>query len=601
MNEAQIAHLKEIGFAKHEKIAPIPESIYDNAKYVVGAAAAIIPFSDPKTFDFFPGCTHLAYVPWMKTQGLWAEYEAFLSGEEKESMDINSARRLDQAKEISDEANGIPKVPKVPVAPPVEKPKTEVIESRFKSYVQRLEYIKEQGFVHDVSAKGYLKDNKHYIDANVIKNFDAPENVIDVEFKKMVANALENTNWGQDVQEPEVAVPDITAGLTATPAAEILADKEEVVSELQLGQKIADLESVGWEWSIENNIFTLPESPLKLTREEVDKVLIALWPTFLEGKALIAKNNAERIERAKAVEEPKVDFSKEIIEKRTKVLTDFGFVVDAATYMFVRGDWEISSRMVKDLTDEGAKKWLALVEQIKDVIAKEKTAEKIAAKEAQEKIAAEKAAIEEVDKWGPDSVQFHKTETTEEETPWPGDHQEMEQREAEIADEKAKEVVVNEPEEVVSEEKPAEIKIFTEDELKKIPVADLKSHILEVLKVEIPAEGSNTNKKLRTIILNNQPKPKKDTALDAGVNRWLKNHEADEVKKEDAVLRETIVTASSDIAQQLKIVEQVQQACDLFYKTHYAISLIENHLNAENVSPEMRIKLIQKTIDNIKK
>lgn len=314
MTQAQIDQLKSIGY-NAQKVAPIPQYIVDKARTKSGHESTIVDIPDEETKTMFPNCTHLVLIPWLKINGLWSEYEDFIEGNTGEVMDINFSARIDQAKEISNKQNGIipettpavPKAPEIPKTPVAEVDGEEIpvldnkATTKYKSYVERLDYIKEQGFVHDASANGYVltKDTASFcIDSNVVKNFQAPDNVIDAEWIKYV-ELSKKTEWEHPIkkllkEEPVSNVPDITEGL----------ENIEVVSET------VNEKSPG----------------VKLTLAE----------------------------------------EQEIISQRNKFLKDYAFVQDKATYIFKRDDWEISSRLVKDLTEKGNIAFNELQNQIKN-------------------------------------------------------------------------------------------------------------------------------------------------------------------------------------------------------------------------------------------
>lgn len=343
MTTEQIAHLKGLGYLNTEKVAPIPPFLVEKAESRVGFASTVIPFSDPQSSTVFPGCTHLAYVPWLKTQGLWSDYQAYLEGAEEEEMDISFATRLDQAKDISDEQNGVEKavapltVPSVPKN--IEAETETVVEVRFDRYVERLKYVKEQGYEHVVSVSGYVKNGNRFIDSNIIKNFDAPADKVDAEWTSFVQqrSEIEWENPLESKKETEVEkVPDVTA--------EIL--------EEQVPEKVTDV--------VENETNVPEKETEALTSAQQDN----------------------------------------IIQQRMEYLKESGFVQNKQTYMFERGDWQISSRLLRDLDEKGNKAWSNLVQQIKETLAEElETTKVVQAEKEVEEISTEdvEAAAEKMD------------------------------------------------------------------------------------------------------------------------------------------------------------------------------------------------------------
>jgi hypothetical protein len=70
------------------------------------------------------------------------------------------------------------------------------------------------------------------------------------------------------------------------------------------------------------------------------------------------------------------------------------------------------------------------------------------------------------------------------------------------------------------------------------------------------------------------------------------------VKK--AKIEGPIPIAPDDIMAQLDLVDDIIKACQVFKKTHYAIHLIQNTLEADDLTPAKKIKLIENAVNNSK-
>tara|TARA_A100000172_G_C3044260_1_gene111830 strand:+ start:13421 stop:14863 length:1443 start_codon:yes stop_codon:yes gene_type:complete len=310
MTEFQINVLKTNGWNPNT-VVPIPDSIVKKAQTKTKWQSTVVEIDVPAIKEAFPDCTHIAHMPWLKVNGLWVDYEKFAVSEPEQDMKFDD--RLNKAKEIA--GSGVedkapttaPKVPTVPSVSKAEeaKPKEEEKKepARFKRYVERLDYLKEKGLVHDTLVKGYVNEAKdRFVDANVVKNFDAPEDVIDQEFIKFIDQRLKiefehpDNKKIEDFMDSPTEVPDVTEGLN---------NLEKVI------QKCDD---------------KMSEVPKSLTLAEEEK----------------------------------------IIKERVQFLEARGFVQNKQTYVFQHENFNDVSymRAVKDVSPKGQIVWDALAEDI---------------------------------------------------------------------------------------------------------------------------------------------------------------------------------------------------------------------------------------------
>lgn len=392
MTEHQINTLKTNGWNPNNIVA-IPTSLVEKAQTKPKHEATVVEINVQAIQEAFPSCTHLAFVPWLKVNGLWADYEVFASGEE--TQDINFMGRLDAAKEQSDVENGVekstpppppvapkaPEAPETPKAPVIEvdtKPEAEPEPPRFKRYVERLEYMKELNLVHDTLVKGYVNKAKdRFVAEDILKNFDAPDDIIDAEFINFIDQRMAisfehpDNKKIEDFKDSPTEVPDVTEGLVDIKIEATTTAENDRRHELLLGlglkynEKIQEYSS----GSIKASYSDLMDCSLDDFNIGVD---------FLK-KSLGKKEEPKKVEEFVETEKPRPEKltlaqEEDIIKKRVEFLLSKGFVQDKQTYVFSHEKFNDISymRAVKDVSPKGQAVWDPIAVNIIETLAKSK-------------------------------------------------------------------------------------------------------------------------------------------------------------------------------------------------------------------------------------
>ena len=593
MNENHLNYLKENRFDPNDYVVLNP-FVTKLAKKKDGSAMCVIEIEEPKWVELIgPGCS-VAFKKWCKANGILEAHEA--QSNELAPKPPVFAEKVEQVKKVITPATPAEafEIPPPPTGAPVETAEKPIEDYGFDLTTMqgRTQYLHKLGFEHFSDHKGYLNNGgNRWVDEKVVSTLDDPKAYVDY-----VAKQSEIPWKPENVAKFEEA-PSIVPKETETKKltlAEEEALKNERIKLLTDNGYIQDAQTYKYEkdghivsmsqiqnysdqpWSIEKHIKLVEKVPeaIKEIARESDNVIIA----------------------STGSPAPKESPMEALLSKRVKELMDIGWEMDFEKSVLKAFD---SSLVIteKEIMDVPSDDWDLFVQKKTTVFNNIKMKAEERAKEKANHTAEEvKAGLE------------SEMTTTEKEVGAVAETESLEDTSTGLKDENGKEVhlvakdEVSKSETIVEEndtdvrkiETKEPVKIYTETELKEMKTADVRA-IVDKLKIEVPEEGANTNKKYRTLILGHQKPIAEKMAKEKEEAR--KAEKLAKEKAEKAPL-ENVVTANDDLAVQFDVIDKIIDGLHLFKKTYYSLERIKAAMEM-NVPDESTVNRIQDILDEL--